>query len=732
MKKAGFFSLLFLLLTFNSKAQLDDLIIVEFVDWDGGSGVAIKVCNPTNASINLSNYWFRQFQNGATTPSGSQAPFQLSGTLLAGDCIIISDNDYNNTCSPPPNSIIMIPQGVNRDDAVAITFGNNNTNWVDMINAVGWNGTPTIQGINNATFERKIVRNSTNCYRYTNTTGSGPNSWPTNSSTNVTTWSVSSKANSTAQCLSTGPFTFMQPTKTENISECDSAFIDGIWQKTSGTFTEVVAATVGCLDTLKTIQLTINNSVTTQQQETICQGQSYLFDGQNLSVAGTYRDTLQKVQSSCDSIIVLTLFVTPSTQEFDTVRICSGSTYDFDGTTLSTTGDYQATFTSALGCDSVVDLRLIVNSIIQAFDTVRICDGADYLFDGNTISTTGDYQATYTTGSGCDSVVDLRLIVRPPDVTNTTQTICANESIFLEGALRNTAGTYTDVYTNQLGCDSTVITDLQVTPLPIDTIRLSRCQGQAITVNGNTYFSPTLVRDTLAVFPLCDTILIYKLSFDPPPTILINQQVCAGDQVNLQGTNYTITKDTSILVTQQQAGLCDTIFEYRYTIDPIDALFSVSINEFNVSFTNNSINSSSASWEFGDGASSTDQNPFYTYSDTGKYAIKLTVTNNEGCLDSAEQIIEIIKDTLELTFYVPNVFTPNGDGLNDNFEVSYQNFFEDFEIFIFNRWGEQVYQSNRLDFSWNGEYNGKALEAGSYAYFIRGLYERKGTVTILK
>jgi gliding motility-associated-like protein len=105
-------------------------------------------------------------------------------------------------------------------------------------------------------------------------------------------------------------------------------------------------------------------------------------------------------------------------------------------------------------------------------------------------------------------------------------------------------------------------------------------------------------------------------------------------------------------------------------------------------------------WSFGNGDTSILQNPTYVYADTGSFPIEFIVTNNNGCSDTAygTVIIEPI-----LTFYAPNAFSPNGNGVNDEFMVKADGIIHDsFEMRIFNRWGEMIFQSKDIYTGWNG------------------------------
>ena len=70
-----------------------------------------------------------------------------------------------------------------------------------------------------------------------------------------------------------------------------------------------------------------------------------------------------------------------------------------------------------------------------------------------------------------------------------------------------------------------------------------------------------------------------------------------------------------------------------------------------------------------------------------------------------------------MTFFIPNAFTPNGDGLNDTFEPKMSNI-ETYKIMIFNRWGELIFEGNDPRFIWDGTYKGVVVPDGTYTYKI--------------
>jgi len=183
------------------------------------------------------------------------------------------------------------------------------------------------------------------------------------------------------------------------------------------------------------------------------------------------------------------------------------------------------------------------------------------------------------------------------------------------------------------------------------------------------------------------------------------------------------------------------------TVYPLPtASFSYTPSPVNIIYPTVSFNSTSSGkypiidweWNFNDktDTSSSLSNPTHTYSDTGIYCVSLIVSDTHGCADTATQCIRIGE---QYTFYIPNAFSPNGGGLNTVF-IPKGTEFANFEMFIFDRWGGQVYYTNDITKGWNGAIsNGSQVcQQGLYIYQVNvtdpagTIHHYTGTVTLLK
>ncbi len=109
-------------------------------------------------------------------------------------------------------------------------------------------------------------------------------------------------------------------------------------------------------------------------------------------------------------------------------------------------------------------------------------------------------------------------------------------------------------------------------------------------------------------------------------------------------------------------------------------------------------------WTFGDNSDSSSniRNPVHTYNDTGTFCANLIVMDNAGCTDTTTDCVIIGPD---YSLYIPSAFTPNGDGLNETFKPVGR-YIRYFDMYIFDRWGAEIYHTNNLDNGWNGAVHG--------------------------
>lgn len=211
---------------------------------------------------------------------------------------------------------------------------------------------------------------------------------------------------------------------------------------------------LGC-DSIVNMSLRIwpTNSDTTRAE--ICDGDTYTFNNMNLITTGVYRDTLVN-QFGCDSFRVLILSVRPQVRRILSDTLCPGQSISFGNTTISLPGLYSDTLTNQFGCDSIVQLTLVGGIRDTSSLTASICQGSSYLFNGLSLTSAGVYNSVFVNRWGCDSLVNLTLTVSPTYLLVFHDTLCAGDTLYLGNMPITQSGLYTDSLRSSSGCDSLI------------------------------------------------------------------------------------------------------------------------------------------------------------------------------------------------------------------------------------------------------------------------------------
>ena len=300
--------------------------------------------------------------------------------------------------------------------------------------------------------------------------------------------------------------------------------------------------------------------------DTICAGESYRFNARTLTATGTYIDTLTTL-FGCDSIITLKLHVRDEIRTPLYKKLCYGDSLLFGGKYRTQSGTYIDTLTAISGCDSIVTLNLQIRSEIRSILYQELCYGDSLLFAGHFRTQSGTYNDTLTAASGCDSIVTLNLHIKPEIRTTLDQMLCYGDSMLFGGKYRTQSGIYTDTLTAASGCDSIVVLRLNIRPEIRSTIRRRICEDESYFFNYQQLNKSGLYADTLTAVSGCDSIVTLEL------TVRHCEQVTAGNDtaylsvcdsivaIGLSDNDaWTCAKPTFTLITQPTiAGATATI-----------------------------------------------------------------------------------------------------------------------------------------------------------------------------
>ncbi len=214
-------------------------------------------------------------------------------------------------------------------------------------------------------------------------------------------------------------------------------------------------------------------------------------------------------------------------------------------------------------------------------------------------------------------------------------------------------------------------------------------------------------------------------------------------------TNPVQTTDTASLLSSGYYvltvidSLCTVIDSVMVNAEPVLVTSNFSFDQelnnngkTNANFSNLTIGADSVHWDFGDGTSSTEKNPTHSYSDTGVYAVTLISYDPNGCADTLLQYI-IIQEPY--SFYIPNSFTPDNDGLNDSFSGKGIGIYL-YAMNIRDRWGNLIFETADINQPWYGQMqsNNMLVQDGVYIYtfnivsVLGDFYTYRGSVALIR
>jgi len=213
-----------------------------------------------------------------------------------------------------------------------------------------------------------------------------------------------------------------------------------------------------------------------------------------------------------------------------------------------------------------------------------------------------------------------------------------------------------------------------------------------------------------------------------------------GDEIEAMEINpihtYTLSGSIPVKLISTSLNMCsDTIERDIFFISYKGASFSTVLDSCSgiTRFTDVTQNAAAYYWDFGDGNTDTSQYPIHAYTSDGNYLARLTVNGKSTCPDSISRYTRFESPLGEL-LYIPNSFTPNGDGLNDDFKISVFRPCEQYSISIFNRWGQLVFESaDAANAVWDGTFKNSLAEAGVYVYLLKSdTQEKKGVAYLMR
>jgi gliding motility-associated-like protein len=541
-----------------------------------------------------------------------------------------------------------------------------------------------------------------------------------------------------------------------------------------------------------TIILKVNTTFKTTQIAKICEGDFFTFAGKKWTKDTTVCE-LYNAKNTCDSTHCVTIAIKPKAYFTLDKSICKGDFFEFNKKKYLKAGTYKDILIAQNGCDSIVTINLSISPIDTVKKSELICENSSYNIGNQTIKNVGIYTIKLKDQqTGCDSIVILDLKIVPKRGFSGKKTICEGESFEFATQTLTKSGFYEEKLKNINGCDSIVDMTLTVIATPkvkIVSPKNAFCDGETLILTANSTAtnnfiwsngdnSKTITISQSGVYKVSiegtqgckgfDTILIQKspnldftLKATPPSctgysngkieieniiggfgkyTTQLNKGNFDNNLMfkNLKEGNYKVTvKDTVGCVSELKIALVNPIVKSLQLADKqrIIKLGDSTLAEVVLSFTD----VASIVWTPNERTEKISLLETWL-KPVQNQSYKVMVKDSAGCVFS-DSLQIVVNDIVEV--FVPNIFSNNLDGTNDDLRV-----FAGFgvgkilQFTVFDRWGNQVFEAK--DYStddilgWDGSFRGRELEEGVYTYLVKVLKKnakeevRKGTVLMLR
>lgn len=457
----------------------------------------------------------------------------------------------------------------------------------------------------------------------------------------------------------------------------DSILIDSEWVFSSGSYLESIPSEFnGCDSLIKKIAVSfLETNSPDISPVSICDGDSLLYNQNWIKNAGNYFDTLVS-HLGCDSIIGIDLKINAIEYSEDNIQLCPSDSTFFNEVFIKNGGSYFDTLTSMANCDSIIRLNVIEIADQLTILNGEFCEGSSYSYNNQELNRADSYIFEYETYQGCDSIVELTLIENQNKQRVLPIEICEGGYYEIGEEKLDEEGSYSIEFQTSSGCDSIIIVELEVLSESekelIDTI----CLGETYAFGAINLNLPGLYYDTLQNTNGCDSLIVLDLVVGENLTRIDAEQ------------NMQLSYGDSILLRPEIIG-GDLIEKNWYRVE------SYLSNDLKLNYL-----VEKDDW------------------------IYFNSTNELFCiaLDSI-----YIRAIIEKDIYLPNVISPNGDGINDYFNLGASSSVSESQLSIYDRWGNQLFAGpftteKQIQNGWDGKHQGKEVEIGTYAYRLEVIY----------
>jgi gliding motility-associated-like protein len=522
------------------------------------------------------------------------------------------------------------------------------------------------------------------------------------------------------------------------VTACDSFAWEGQVLRQGGYYTYTGRTQDNC-DSTVVLDLMLNVSTSQIIEATTCA--SFTWKGQEYDQSGRYTfDTLNA--KGCDSTVTLDLTIRDTIYTGEEVNICTGDTILVFGLEVYEARRLDSTFLTPEGCDSTHTVEVVVDEVYRGDRTVSFCEGDSVFVIDRWIKEAGQYEVTKTNESDCDSVISVLAMELMKQTTFDTVSLCEGDTLTLFGQEVTTAMDVDRTFTGMNGCDSTAHIRVNLLQEYTEQIDFTLCPQDSVFIGGRWINGEERITQDLMARNGCDSTIVIDIRQVPMPDSPEYMLMCEEGEVEvgiMAEDIWDITWDNGSeeAMTTYPPGERATVrltappnCEIEYTIDLPDLPALPQVPNLDDTLM---IPGSTLEIDLG-----LDRNEWKVEwwpkevvdCDTCQRVriisgedveVRLRYTHTSGCVIDEAFWVRYAEDDI----FIPNVFTPNGDNLNDVWQVFHTDNIVVERVWIFDRWGELIFDSAESGaLGWDGRFQGEEVDPGVYTYMVT--YRRIG------
>ncbi len=505
------------------------------------------------------------------------------------------------------------------------------------------------------------------------------------------------------------------------------------------TYTVIGSSLMGCYS-IDTVTLVPIEPTFTQIDTAVCLGDVVIFDGMELPIGSTDTFFIPGTAGCLDTVVVN---VGWNGSEHLTVAItavaCENESIIYNGVEIPAGGSETFEYVSFSGCDSIEIVDVFSLPTYNIDSTTTICQGDSVLIFGNYESEEGTYSMTFTTAEfDCDSTVNITLEFFPTfDLSiNETPTCAGNTEGELTAMATGGAGGFTYLWEN--GETTPTITGLAAGAYDLTVTDANNCSQVATGTVSELTLDPTLETDDATCFGEMNGMVtvtnpqpdwMYGLNGGSLQTAPFFDNLAAGEYTLVVVDGNGCEVEQGFEIEEPPAIVVTLVGPIQLTVGEETVLTPILANPGGYLYQ----------WSPPEGLSCTNcEEPTVSgITEPTTYTLTVTAQSDSTCFDTASVLVIPFIDC-DGTHGLPNAFTPDGDGINDVFQVL-NNGIRDVQSFlVFDRWGENVYNSSGLTSGWDGTHKDKPMPPDVYIYAVTIICpegeERvlKGEVTLIR